>query len=139
MPATSTSAGTSAPARSPWAAVALAWIIPGSGHFLLGRRGRAAIVFATVLIPFILGLLMRGPMFQPTSTGDVLSRAIQWGGMLADLATGLPYFLAVWFGYAPPDVATHTCDYGSKLLVAAGLLNILAVVDAYEIATGQKD
>ena len=139
MQAISTSTGASAPARSPWLNVFLAWLIPGSGHFLLGRRWRAVIVFATVLLPFILGLLMRGPMFQPTSAGDVLSRAIQWGGLIADLANGLPYFLAVWFGYAPPDVATHTCDYGSKLLVAAGLLNILAVVDAYEIATGQKD
>lgn len=139
MPATSANASATVPARSPWLTVALAWFVPGSGHFLLGRRGRAAIIFGTVLAPFILGLLMRGPMFQPTSTGDVLSRAIQWGGLVADLANGLPYFIAVWFGYGPPDVPTHTCDYGSKLLVAAGLLNILAVVDAYEIATGQKD
>jgi hypothetical protein len=118
--------------------VALAWFVPGSGHFLLGRRWRAAIVFAAVLIPFVLGLLMRGPMFAPTATGDVLSRLIQWGGLIADLANGLPYFLAVWLGYAPPDLPTHNCEYGMKLIVAAGLLNILAIVDAYEIATGEK-
>jgi hypothetical protein len=139
MPATSISANTAVPARSPWTTIVLAWLVPGSGHFLLRKRARAAIVFVTVLIPFILGLLMRGPMFHPTSAGDVLSRAIQWGGLIADLANGIPYFLATWLGYAPPDLATHTCDYGSKLLVAAGLLNILAIVDAYEIATGQKD
>jgi len=105
----------------------------------LGRRGRAAIIFAAVLVPFAIGLLMRGTMFQPTSGGDVLSRLIQWGGLIGDVATGLPYFLAVLFGYLPPDTASHYTDYGSKLLVAAGLLNILAAVDAYEIATNQKD
>jgi hypothetical protein len=140
MPASSTGAKSAVPAaRSPWLTAALAWFVPGSGHFLLGRRGRAVIVFVTVLIPFVIGLLMRGTMFQPTAAGDVLSRLIQWGGLIGDLAVGLPYFLAVWLGYAPPDTASHNTDYGSKLLVAAGLLNILAAVDAYEIATHQKD
>ena len=82
---------------------------------------------------------MRGPMFQPTATGDVLSRLIQSAGFVGDLAAGLIYFVAVWFGYWPPDQPTHTADYGSKFLVAAGLLNILAMVDVYEIATRQKE
>jgi hypothetical protein len=29
-------------------------------------------------------------------------------------------------------------DYGTKFLVSAGLLNVLAMVDAYEIACGKK-
>jgi hypothetical protein len=29
-------------------------------------------------------------------------------------------------------------DYGSKFLVGAGLLNILAMVDIHEIGTGKK-
>jgi hypothetical protein len=29
-------------------------------------------------------------------------------------------------------------DYGSKFLVGAGLLNVLALVDVHEIATGKK-
>jgi hypothetical protein len=78
-------------------------------------------------------------MFQTSSTGDMLSRLIQYGGFLGDVATGLPYFIATWSGYAAPDVAGHVPDYGSKFIVAAGLLNILAIVDAYEIATRQKD
>ncbi|MBV9268022.1 MAG: hypothetical protein JO061_17775 [Acidobacteriaceae bacterium] len=82
---------------------------------------------------------MRGPLFQVTGTGDVLSRLIQYGGMIGDMAAGLLYFIAVWMGYAPIDRAGHTADYGSKFIVAAGLLNILAMVDAYEIASGQKD
>lgn len=139
MPAISASATTSVPTRSPIVTIILAWLIPGAGHFLVARRGRAAIVFVTVVAAFVIGVLMRGPMFQLGSTGDLLSRLIQYGGFLGDLATGLLYFVSVWLGYAPPDQAGHTPDYGSKFIVAAGLLNILAIVDAYEIATGQKD
>jgi hypothetical protein len=139
MPATTAAVAKPAPLRSPLLVTVLGWLVPGAGHFLLGRRGRGAIVTATVLLTFVVGLLMRGPMFQPTITGDVLSRLIQTAGFVGNMAAGLAYFLAVWLGYWPPDQPSHTADYGSKFLVAAGLLNILAVVDAYEIATGQKD
>jgi hypothetical protein len=138
MQATSSSATSSPRLQSPYLVVVLGWLVPGSGHFLLGRRGRGAIIFATVLACFALGVLMRGPMFQPGGA-DLLSRLIQFGGFVGDLASGLFYFLAIWFGYSQPDVAGHTPDYGSKFLVAAGLLNILAMVDAYEIATKQKE
>ncbi|HEX4769252.1 MAG TPA: DUF6677 family protein [Bryobacteraceae bacterium] len=127
------------PLRSPFVVVLLGWAVPGAGHLLLGRRGRGAIIFATVLLTFAVGLAMRGPMFQITNAGDVLSRLIQYGGFIGDLASGLIYLVTVWSGYAAPDLAGHQADYGAKLLVAAGLLNILAMVDAYEIATGEKD
>src|SRR5579884_2846537 len=118
-------------------AVALAWFIPGGGHFLLKRSGRGGLILLSVALLFLLGILMRGPMFHP-QTGDLLTTIIYCGGFVGDLASGVLYFLAVWLGYAQPDVAGHVHDYGSKFLVAAGLLNILARVDAYEIATGKK-
>ena len=139
MPAVSTTASTSVPARSPLLVLIVAWLVPGAGHFLLGRRGRGAILCAAVLVAFAIGLLMRGPMFQLGSNGDILSRLIQYGGFIGDLATGVLYFISVWLGYSPPDQAGHTPEYGSKFIVAAGLLNILAMVDAYEIGTRQKD
>jgi hypothetical protein len=106
---------------------------------MLGRKGRAAIVFFTVAACFAVGLLMRGPFFEPSAAGDLLSRLIQYGGFIGDLANGLFYLVAAWLGYAPPQSAGHNADYGSKFLVCAGLLNILAMVDAYEIATRQKE
>ncbi len=139
MPALSTPIGKEVPLRSPWLVVVLAWLIPGLGHFLLGRKGRGAIVFFCVVVSFLVGVLLYGPMFQPTTTGDVLTRLIQSAGFVGDIAVGLLYFVAVGAGYWPPDQAAHTADYGSKFLVTAGLLNILAMVDAYEIATRQKE
>jgi hypothetical protein len=127
-----------APARSPFLIGIVAWLIPGGGHFLLARRGRGAVIFGAVLLTFAIGILMRGPMFQPR-TGDLLTTAIQFGGFVGDLANGFLYLLTVWLGYSQPDAPGHVHDYGSKLIVAAGLLNILGIVDAWEIATGKKD
>lgn len=138
MPAVSVPAARE-PLRSPWMTVALAWLVPGLGHFILGPRGRAAIIFAAVVISFVIGLLMRGPMFQPSSTGDILTRLIEAAGFVGDIAAGAIYFIAVGLGYWPPDQPTHAADYGSKFLVAAGLMNVLAMVDAYEIATREKE
>ncbi|HUS05622.1 MAG TPA: DUF6677 family protein, partial [Bryobacteraceae bacterium] len=87
---------------------------------------------------FVLGLMMRGAMFYPQN-GDLLTMVIYYGGFVGNLASGVLYFLATALGYDQPDVAGHVHDYGTKFLVAAGLLNVLAMVDAYEIATGRKD
>jgi hypothetical protein len=54
------------------------------------------------------------------------------------MASGILYLLATWMGYNQQDVAGHVYDYGAKFLVSAGLLNLLAMVDAYEIAAGKK-
>lgn len=118
--------------------VVLGWLVPGGGHFLLKRYGRGSLIFLSVVTMFVLGLMMRGAMFQP-QTGDILTMIIYCGGFIGDLASGLLFFLATWFGYSQPDMAGHVHDYGTKFLVAAGLLNILGMVDAFEIATGRKD
>ena len=118
-------------------AVALGWLVPGGGHMLLKRQGRAALVMASVTLMFLFGLFMRGSMFTPQS-GDLLTILINYGGFLGDMASGILYLLATWMGYNQPDVAGHVYDYGTKFLVSAGLLNVLAMVDAYEIAAGKK-
>lgn len=122
-----------------WTLVVLAaWLVPGGGHFLLKRTYRGALLLGAVLIMFVLGLLMRGPMFHP-QTGDLLTTIIYVGGFLSHVVTGIPWMLANALGYHQPDVAGHVYDYGAKFLVGAGLLNVLAMVDAYEISTGKKN
>ncbi len=118
--------------------VAVAWLIPGGGHFLQKRNGRGAILAAVIVVTFVAGLLMRGAMFEP-KTGDLLTTVINVGGFIADMASGVLYLLTSWLGYAQADMAGHVHDYGTKFLVGAGLMNILAMVDAYEIAVGRKN
>jgi hypothetical protein len=121
-----------------WAGpVALGWLIPGGGHFLLKRNGRAVLLLFSITLMYLCGLMMRGTMFQPES-GDLLTVVIHVGGAIGDFACGLLYLLTVWMGYNQPDVAGMVHDYGTKFLVTAGLLNILAMVDAFEIAAGRK-
>jgi hypothetical protein len=69
---------------------------------------------------------------------DLLTAFINVGGFVGDLCSGLLYLLASWLGYNQPDMAGHVADYGTKFLVTAGLLNVLAMVDAIEIAAGRK-
>ena len=121
-----------------WApAVALGWLVPGGGHFLLKRTGRAALLLVSITFMFLSGIFMRGAMFQPQS-GDLLTTLINTGGFVGDVASGILYLVSVWLGYNQPDVAGAVHDYGTKFLVTAGLLNVLAMVDAFEIAAGRK-
>ena len=127
------------PSLGTWVpAVALGWLIPGGGHFLLKRNGRGALLLAAVTGMFLCGLMMQGAMFQP-QTGDMLTTLINTGGFIGNLCSGILYLLSVCFGYNQVDTAGHVHDYGTKFLVSAGLLNILAMVDAFEIAAGRKE
>jgi hypothetical protein len=127
------------PPVAEWApALALSWLVPGAGHLLLKRTGRGLLLMAAIISMFVCGLMMRGAMFQP-ETGDLLTTLINTGGFIGDLASGIPYLLSQWLGYNQPDVAGAVHDYGTKFLVTAGLLNILAMVDTFEIAVRRKD
>jgi len=127
------------PPIAEWApALALSWLIPGGGHLLLKRTGRGLLLMASITAMFACGLMMRGAMFQPQS-GDFLTTLINTGGFIGDLASGILYLLSQWLGYSQVDMAGAVHDYGTKFLVTAGLLNILAMVDTFEIAVRRKD
>ncbi len=119
-------------------AVALGWLIPGSGHLLLKRTGRGVLLMVTIGAMFLCGLMMRGAMFTPQS-GDLLTTLINTGGFIGDVCSGLFYILTVCIGYNTPDTAGAVHDYGTKFLVTAGLLNLLAMTDVYEIAARRKE
>ncbi|MCC6588908.1 MAG: hypothetical protein IT168_19585 [Bryobacterales bacterium] len=117
--------------------VGLAWLLPGGGHLLLKKHARGLLLMGAVVIAYLAGLMMRGALFSP-QTGDLFTTLIYTGGFIGNLASGILYLLTVWLGYAQPDVAGHVHDYGTKFLVGAGLMNVLAIVDAYELAVGKK-
>jgi hypothetical protein len=117
--------------------VALGWLVPGGGHLLLKRTGRGVLLLAAITAMFLCGLMMRGTMFTPQGD-DLLTVLINWGGWVGNAASGILYLMSVWLGYAQPDVAGAVHDYGTKFLVTAGLLNLLAIADAFEIARRRK-
>lgn len=119
------------------APLVLAWLVPGGGHFYLKRHTHGLVLLATVAGMFVCGLLMQGRMFTPMS-GDLFTTIMNYGGYFGDLCAGSLYFLTVWSGYEQEILAGATHDYGTKFLVCAGLLNLLAIVDVYESA-GKAD
>ena len=106
-----------------------AWIVPGLGHFLLRRWTKGALLFVAVAGLAITGFVMRGAVFAPGSDGPFGTM-----GFLADAGCGAFYFLSRLFEAAGPDLSRASGDYGTRLIAAAGIVNILAVIDAYEIA-----
>jgi hypothetical protein len=70
------------------------------------------------------------------------SQILQIPPMIGNLGMGAPYVIS-WlrdYGFAddPQQAARATYEYGNMLLLLAGLLNYLTVLDAFDIAVGRK-
>lgn len=132
---TETPAQPSEPGRETWAlriGVA-AWILPGLGHALQKMWGRALACFLTVGALVFIGAGMRGNLFT-SDGGDAFASL----GYLADLGAGSFYLVAKLEETKGPDVSRADGDYGTRFLAAAGVLNLLSALHAYEAARGRK-
>ena len=107
------------------------WVIPGMGHALLRQWSKAAVYFLCVGGLAFAGLAMRGAVFS-AGAQDLFDRL----GFFADLGAGCFYFLSHLIQTAGPDVAHATGDYGTRLFAAAGMLNLLTVLEAYDLGRG---
>jgi hypothetical protein len=110
-----------------------AWIVPGLGHLLLRRWIKAAGFLVAVAGLAMFGYAMRGEVFAFGSDGPFGTL-----GFLADVGSGAFYFMSHVFESAGPDLSRAAGDYGTRLLAAAGIMNILAVIDAYETAARRR-
>jgi hypothetical protein len=113
------------------AAAIAGWVVPGLGHLVLRRWSKAAVYFLCVGGLACAGLAMRGGVFG-AGAEDLFDRL----GFFADLGAGVFYFLAHQIQTTGPDVAHATGDYGTRLFAAAGMLNLLTVLEAYDIGRG---
>ena len=111
----------------------IGWLIPGAGHLIQKRWIRGLLLLGCVAGMFAFGLAMQGKVYQP-NTGDLLDIL----GFIGDLGSGAFYFMARIFEWGGTSITSAVADYGTKFIVVAGLLNIMAAVDAYHIAIGKK-
>jgi hypothetical protein len=109
------------------------WLVPGAGHFLLKKWIRGALLFVSIVSMFMIGIALKGKIYSP-NTGDLLDM-LNFAG---NLGNGLLYILARAFDWGASSIQTAIADYGTKFIVVAGLLNIVAAVDAHSLATGRK-
>jgi hypothetical protein len=57
---------------------------------------------------------------------------------LASMGIGLPYFVARFIGYTG-DMLSASFEYGSAFVVTGGVMNLLLVLDAWDITLGKKE
>ncbi len=135
-------------AGAPIAVLAAAWLIPGLGHWILGKRKRAVVFGIVVVCSFVTGVLLAGELGTPKpnnpfswlaafaclGNGILYLVRLIWLNGLGDLLAGIPFGLQ---GGGSPSAAGFA--YGNTFLYTAGLMNLLTVLDVSDIARGEKD
>jgi hypothetical protein len=120
-------------AALPFLIAVAAWIVPGLGHALLRRWPRALGLFLTVTGLAIAGCELRGEIFSWHSGGTFGPL-----GFIADAGSGALYFAARMLEATGTDISQAAGDYGTRFIAAAGIVNLLGVLDAYGVASGRK-
>ena len=126
----------------------VAWLVPGLGHWLLGKRVRAGVFSAIIVAAFVTGVLLNGELAVPQQNSPLswffafgcmgngalyLIRLLWVNGLDGLLNSAFPYGLQ---GGGDPVAAGFF--YGKTFLYTAGLMNLLVVLDVYDIARGDK-
>src|SRR5579859_7294658 len=114
-------------------APAVGWLIPGAGHMIQKRWIRGLLLFVSIATLFVLGVAMQGRIYKANG-GDILEIL----GFVGDVGAGALYIVTMAADWGQGAIAFATADYGTRFMIVAGLLNFIAVADAYHIAIGKK-
>ena len=113
------------------------FVLPGLGHLVLGKFVRGALIGGVIIVMFALGFVMEGHLDKPDP-----KEWLTWFFSFLDTGMGLPYFVCLvsdWgFQITPEQAAKVTFEYGNTFFRVAGALNMLAVMDAYDLGVGRK-
>ena len=111
----------------------VAWAIPGAGHLLQGRLQKGLTFLVALPLMFVFGLWIEERLFPIELTQPLVALAA-----LADMGIGVPFFIARAMHAGAGRVIAQTYEYGNAFLIVAGLMNMLVVLDAFDIAQGRK-
>ena len=136
-----------------------AWVLPGAGHWLAGARIRALAFFAIVAGSAGLGLAFDGNLAVVDARAPFLTRL----QVVANLALGpaepllrtslygAPVYANTLHSPQRPKPAVRKAletridrfqrrfsGYGSTYLLVASLMNILLILDAWDLSIGRK-
>jgi hypothetical protein len=109
------------------------WAVPGAAHLWLGRRQKAIVFFVALTAMFAIGLSLGGMLFP-----FEFSEPLVVGPAIAELAMGLPWIVARTMGWGVGAFTAVTHESGNTFLIVAGLLNVLVIIDAFDVALGRK-
>ena len=140
----------------------LGWVLPGAGHWYLGRRARAVVFFCLITVSFVLGALLHG-RFSVVDRRQPLLSVLQ---VVACLGSGPMEIIGRTAVYGAPVYKMPQEDdvglgeqrrprtpvgmmlrtrneafdsvYGTAYLWTAGLMNLLLLLDVFDIGIGRK-
>jgi hypothetical protein len=112
----------------------LAWLVPGSGHFIAGQRARGLIFALTVHGLFALGVFIGGIKAIAPSDQPIWSVTQFMAGWPMLVVTSIQRNLA----HLPLDYSPRVQDVGSVYCGIAGMLNLLVIFDAMLRLTGSR-
>ena len=118
---------------NPYLVGVMAWLVPGLGHLWIGRRQKGMVFLLALSAMFAVGIWLKGRLF-PFQLSEPLVALMAF----ADLGLGVPHIIARALGVDRGEVIAITYDYGNAFIIVAGLLNMLVVLDAFDIAQGRK-
>ncbi|MEN6384685.1 MAG: DUF6677 family protein [Phycisphaerales bacterium] len=115
----------------PFIAGIFAWCIPGAGHWIIGERKRAAVIFVSLTIAFVIGIFL---------------------GSIAVIEIKSPWFyaqilfspIAAYIGHLSGSVL-HLESFGRPREIGeiytgiAGMMNLLCIVNAVYLAHKKKE
>jgi hypothetical protein len=111
----------------------VALLVPGAGHLWQGRLQKGIVFLIAIPLMFAVGLWLNGRLFPFEPSEPLVALAA-----FASLGNGVPYLVATMLGLGNGVVTAATYEYGNTFVIVAGLLNMLVVLDAYDIALGRK-
>ena len=111
----------------------VSWLVPGAGHLMQGRRQKGVIFLITLSVMFAIGLWLDGRLFPYMFTDPLVGLAA-----LAQTGIGTPKLIASAMGLGKGVVTAGSYEYGNTFLIVSGLLNMLVVIDAYDVRLGRK-
>jgi TM2 domain-containing membrane protein YozV len=116
-------------------AIILSYLVPGAGHFYLGRRARAIAFFVIVVLMFLIGISIDGELYTFARAGGSALRTL---AALGTAGAGVLYFVALMMG-VHGDITSITYEHGTAFAITAGLMNLLLMLDVFDIAEGRKE
>ena len=119
---------------NPVVAVFSAWLVPGLGHVYLKRRLRGLAFFALVIASVLIGCQLEGNLYQPVPKQPLTILAT-----LGSMGMGFPYFLLRYGLHYQGVEQGAGYEYGTAFLLTAGLMNLLLVLDVWDIVRGKKE
>lgn len=110
---------------------ALAWLVPGAGHFLLDKKRQAAVIFVAIFLTFLLGLYIGSVgIIDPIGAKPWYAAQLMNSPAVALLAR--VNIAGNYPVYGRPN------EIGQIYTSIAGLLNLLCIVNAVYLAHGQS-